>query len=59
MGDFDCCVSVFRPDDRVATPISDLMAINYFETVLRGSDTWAKAGVERSDEEREGAFLED
>lgn len=51
------CVAVFRPFDTFSNPLSRALADSYVESVLNGSRTWATAGVERNDEEREGAFL--
>lgn len=59
MGDDIFCLAVFRPDDIFMTPLSVSLANSYAESILNDNKTWATAGVERSDEERGGAFKED
>ena len=49
------CVCVSRPEDTLKNPITDLWASSI---VLNRTIALATAGVERSDEEREGGILQ-
>ena len=49
------CVCVPRPEDTLKNPITDLWAGSI---VLNRTVALATAGVERSDEEREGGILQ-
>lgn len=52
------CVCVPRPEDTLKNPITDLWAGSIAVSNLNRTIALATAGVERSDEEREGGILQ-